>query len=250
MAPSALARLMREWEHPFEGIEALRLLVHAGSPCPVRLKEEVMGALDPKVVWEFYGATEGQFTVCSPDEWSARPGTVGRARPGRTLSVDEERRIWCRAPSFARFSYWRDDEKTASAWRDGSFSVGDIGRLDDEGYLFIDGRRDDLIITGGVNVYPVEVENALAEVEGLADVAVFGLPDEEWGQRVCAGVVPAGPGRDARAGERLVARLRGHAAVRLAGYKRPKTYVVLEELPRTATGKVQRGRIPELLEED
>ncbi len=158
--------------------------------------------------------------------------------------MDEGGRIWCRAPSFACFSYWRDEEKTASAWRDGALTVGDLGRLDAEGYIFLDGRRDDLIISGGVNVYPVEVENVLAEVDGLAEVAVFGLPDEEWGQRVCAGVVPAGRARDA---ERLVEELRRHASVRLAGYKRPKTYVVLEELPRTGTGKVQRGRIPELL---
>jgi long-chain acyl-CoA synthetase len=246
MAPSALARLMRDWREPFAGVDTLRLLVHAGSPCPARLKAELMDAVGSDAVWEFYGSTEGQFTVCSPEEWRGHPGTVGRARPGRTLSVDADGRIWCRAPAFAAFSYWRDDEGTASVWRDGAFTVGDLGRLDDDGFLFLDGRRDDLIISGGVNVYPVEVENVLAQVDGLVEVAVFGLPDEEWGQRVAAAVVPAADRTDGR-GEQLLEDLRRHASVCLAGYKRPKTYVLVEELPRTATGKVQRGRMRDLL---
>ena len=141
----------------------------------------------PDVLWEFYGSTEGQFTVCSPEEWMARPGTVGRARAGRTLSVDEDGTIWCRAPHFARFSYWRDPAKTDAAWKDGSFSVGDLGRIDNDGYLFLDGRRDDLIISGGVNVYPAEVEAVLSEVAGVGDLAVFGLPDDRWGQRGLCG---------------------------------------------------------------
>ncbi len=247
MAPAALGRLMRETSSPFEGAEALRLLVHAGSPCPIRLKEQVMAAVGPDVVWEFYGSTEGQFTVCSPEEWRARPGTVGRARPDRTLSVDGEGRIWCRAPSFARFRYWRDDEKTDAAWRDGAFTVGDLGRMHPDGYLFLDGRRDDLVITGGVNVYPVEVEQCLCEVDGVADVAVFGLADEEWGQMVCAAIVPDAGRRASASPEGLVDDVRRHASHRLAGFKRPKRYVVLDDLPRTATGKVQRGRITGLL---
>jgi acyl-CoA synthetase (AMP-forming)/AMP-acid ligase II len=246
LAPSALARLMEDWTEAREGLSSLRLLVHAGSPCPPRLKQEVMSVVGPDVVWEFYGSTEGQFTVCSPEEWRTHPGTVGRARPGRVLAADEGGRIWCRAPAFARFSYWRDHEKTAAAWRDGTFTVGDLGRLDLDGFLFLDGRRDDLIISGGVNVYPAEVERVLGEVPGVSEVAVFGLPDEEWGQRVCAAVVPQREHLGDRS-EALLDAVRRHAADCLAGYKRPKSYVVLTELPHTATGKLQRGRLSELL---
>ena len=176
-------------------------------------------------------------------------GPSGHRGPGPAradLAVDPDGTVWCKGPEHARFTYWRDEAKTAAAWRDGAFTVGDLGRLE-EGYLFLDGRREDLIISGGVNVYPAEVEQVLGEAEGVAEVAVFGLADEEWGQRVCAAVVPAGPHRG-RSAERVVEAVAAHARARLAGYKRPKHYVVMDELPRTATGKVQRGRIPDLVD--
>jgi acyl-CoA synthetase (AMP-forming)/AMP-acid ligase II len=236
MAPTALHRVLSRPDGP-PRFGSLRLLVHAGSPCPASLKRAALGRVGPGVLWEFYGSTEGQFTVCSPEEWSARPGTVGRARPGRRLEVDGDGVVWCRAPSFARFEYWRDPEATARAWRHDAFTVGDLGRLDEDGYLFLDGRRDDLVITGGVNVYPVEVESALAEVPGVAEVGVFGVRDEEWGERVCAAVV----------GDVDERALRRHADERLAPYKRPKAYYVVGDLPHTATGKLRRRDLPGLL---
>ena len=127
--------------------------------------------------------------------------------------------------------------RRTAAWRDGSFTVGDLGRQDGDGYLFLDGRRDDLIITGGVNVYPAEVEAVLGDVQGSARSPSSGVPDERWGQRVCVAVVPAA-GSD-RVGGSSVAAVRAHAADRLAGYKRPKQDMVVDALPRTATGKVQ-----------
>jgi len=240
LAPSALARLLALPDNGPERFAGLRLLVHAGSPCPPALKRAALDVVGDGVLWEFYGSTEGQFTVCPPDVWKERPGTVGRARRGRTLSVDDAGVVWCRPPDFARFSYWRDAAKTEAAWRDGAFTVGDLGRLDDEGYLFLDGRRDDLVISGGVNVYPAEVEGVLCEVAGVREVAVFGVSDEKWGQRVCAAVV-VDPGADPGV---VVGACRNHAAGHLAGYKRPKRYEVVGALPRTATGKVRRLALP------
>jgi long-chain acyl-CoA synthetase len=237
MAPTALGRLLRHGDTP-PVLDSLRLLVHAGSPCPRPLKDEALRRTRAGVLWEFYGATEGQFTVCAPEEWMARPGTVGRARPLRRLSVDDHGVVWCTVPTFARFRYWRDDRSTARAWRGDAFTVGDLGRLDDEGYLYLEGRREDLVITGGVNVYPAEVEAALTRLSGVEDVAVFGVADDDWGQRVCAAVVGTAP----------EALLRAHAAAHLAPYKRPKTYLRLAELPRTSTGKLARRLLAERIQ--
>jgi acyl-CoA synthetase (AMP-forming)/AMP-acid ligase II len=239
LAPTALQRLLRHAGPP-DLLDSFRLLVHAGSPCPPAVKRAALERTGPGVVWEFYGSTEGQFTACSPDEWQNRPGTVGRARPGRRLRVDDDGVVWCRCPSFARFDYWRDPAATDRAWRGDEFTVGDLGRLDTDGYLFLDGRRDDLIITGGVNVYPAEVEAVLAEAPGVIDAAVFGLPDADWGQCVCAAIV--GPVTEET--------LRALVADRLAPYKRPKTYFRLEQLPRTSTGKLRRLALPALLGPD
>ena len=231
MAPAHLQRL-HAWGSLPE-LTSFRLVAHAGAPCPEPLKRWAIDVFPDRAVWEFYGSTEGQFTVCSPEEWLAHPGTVGRARPRRTITVDDDHVIWCAVPPFARFEYWRDAEKTARAWRDDAFTVGDIGRVDDEGYVYLDGRRDDLVISGGVNVYPAEVEAVLLEVPGVGELAVFGAPDERWGQRVCVAIT----------GGASVDEILEHASRRLAGYKRPKDVYRVEQLPKTATGKVRRSAV-------
>lgn len=235
LAPVHLQRLI-DGAGPGD-LDSLRLVAHAGSPCPLALKERALAAVPTGALWEFYGSTEGQFSVSGPDEWLARPGTVGRARPGRELSIDADGLIWCRAPSFARFEYWRDDDKTRSAWRGDAFSVGDLGRIDAGGYLFLEGRRDDLIISGGVNVYPNEVERAVLEHPDVSDVVVFGVDDHRWGQMVCAAVV--GP-----VGE---TDLRAHVEGRLAPYKRPKRWLLVDALPHTSTGKRRRSDLARTL---
>jgi long-chain acyl-CoA synthetase len=250
MAPTALQRLLALGPSLPDSFERLRLLVHAGSACPTGVRRAAMARLGRGVLWEFYGSTEGQFTACTFDEWSVRPGTVGRAREGRTIDVDDDGTVWCHPPTFGHFEYWGDPAKTASAWRNGSFTVGDLGRLDDDGYLFLDGRRDDLIISGGVNVYPAEVEHVLTELPGVCEAVVFGLADPDWGERVCAAVVATGAVSGLAPGlseGRLVDALRDHANTHLAGYKRPKEYFVVDALPYTATGKLQRSGMGELL---
>jgi long-chain acyl-CoA synthetase len=233
--PTHLRRLLDTVRLP--SFDCFRLLAHAGEPCPEPLKRRVIDLLPAGSVYEFYGATEGQFTACPSAEWEAHPGTVGRARPGRTLRLDGDGAIWCRVPAHARFEYWGDPVKTAAAWRGDEFSVGDVGRLDGEGYLYLDGRREDLVITGGVNVYPREVELVLAEHPGVDEVAVFGVEDERWGQRLCAAVV----------GTATVAALDGYARDRLPPARRPKEYHVVADLPRTSTGKVRRLDLPGVL---
>lgn len=234
VVPAHLTRLLAAGLPP---TDSFRLLTHAGAPCPEPLKERVLQAFPAGSVWEFYGSTEGQFTACSGEEWREHRTSVGRARPGRVMSVDDVGRLWCRVPRFARFEYWRDERRTAAAWRGDAFTVGDLGRVDADGYVYLDGRREDLVISGGVNVYPAEVESALAGCPGVEDVAVFGLPDPRWGQRVCAAVV--GPADDSS--------IRAWASQHLAPAKRPKQYVHLDALPRTSTGKVRRLELPDVV---
>ena len=237
--PTHLQRLFAHWDEVgTPDLSSFRLVAHAGAPCPEAVKQRLLATFPPGSTWEFYGSTEGQFTACRSEEWLDRPGTVGRARPGRVLSTDADGTIWCTVPSFARFSYYADPDKTAAAWRESgdgpAFTVGDLGRLDEDGYLYLDGRREDLVISGGVNVYPLEVEQVLLEHPGVADVAVYGVPDTAWGQRVCAAYV----------GSAAAAELEAFVRERLAPPKRPKTWHRLPDLPRTLTGKVLRTDLP------
>ena len=235
VVPAHLQRLLGPGGPGAEGLDtsSLRLVAHAGAPCPEPLKRLAIDAFGPGVLWEFYGATEGQCTACDTPTWLERPGTVGRARPGRSLATDDDGLLWCTVPPHARFSYWRDEAATAAAWRGDAFTVGDAGRLDADGHLFLEGRRGEIIITGGVNVAPLEVERALATCPGVDDVAVFGLDDERWGQRVCAAVV----------GEALPEAVVAHARSRLAPHKCPKQVVVVPSIPRNPNGKVGRATL-------
>jgi acyl-CoA synthetase (AMP-forming)/AMP-acid ligase II len=259
LVPTHLQRILQSSDlGADESFDSLRLLAHAGAPCPDAVKRATMERVRPGGVWEFYGSTEAQFTVCPPEDWLDRPGTVGRARQGRHLriapvpagdgdgdgngDVDAVGTIWCDMPDFARFNYWENPGATAAAWNGSACTVGDLGHLDADGFLYLTGRRHDLIISGGVNVYPAEVENVLAAVDGIDEVAVFGLPDEQWGQRVCAAYVAAGRRRGS-----AEEALRAAATARLAPYKRPKSYFATEDLPHTATGKLVRRAVPEHL---
>lgn len=235
MAPTHLQRLM---EHAGDSMlpHNLRLLTHAGSACPERVRLWAYESFGLDVVTEFYGSTEGQFTVCSAREWLNHPGTVGKARPGRAMRVDDKGRLWSKAPNYARFEYWGDPEKTASAWDGDWFTVGDYGRADSDGYVYLDGRKGDLIITGGVNVYPAEIERVLSNLDGVDETVAFGLPDEQWGQRVCVAVT----------GSVSEEQVRQFALDQLSGPKRPKSIFIVDSLPHTHSGKIDRSAVPGL----
>ena len=206
----------------------------------------------PERFYMSYGMTEG-LGLCAirGDEWLAHPGSVGRPfgattvrildAEGRDLPAGEVGEIYLRTPGRVGFRYLGQNQSLATR-SDGGATVGDLGWLDGDGYLYIADRRADMVITGGANVYPAEVEAALSEHPGIGDVVVIGLPDPEWGRRVHAIVVPAGEGTDESAplsAEGVIS----FAKSRLASYKVPKTVEFVRELPRSAATKINRATL-------
>ncbi len=248
MVPTHLERIFALGERARQrhDLSSMRLLVHAGAPIRPATKHRTIETFGADVVWEFYGSTEGQVTRISAPEWLRKPGSVGLPRQGAEVTIENEAgeslgpgeigAVWIRDPRIERFRYWGDEKKTRRTWKAGSFCVGDLGYLDDDGYLFLTGRAHDTIITGGVNVYPQEVEAVLIEHPEVQEVVVYGEPNEEWGQEVHAAVVLV----DGVALE--AAELVEWARARLAGFKIPRQVHIAPELARTATGKVKRQR--------
>jgi malonyl-CoA/methylmalonyl-CoA synthetase len=191
-------------------------------------------------VLERYGMTETIMNVSNPYDGERRPGTVGLPLPGVELRLagGDQGEVLLRGPNV--FSgYWENPEATAEAFAPGGwFRTGDLGGFDDRGYLRIEGRSRELIITGGYNVHPREVEELLATHPGVAEVAVVGTPSEEWGEQVTAFVVPADPAAPPDRDELLA-----FAAERLAGFKRPRILRYVEALPRNALGKVLKHEL-------
>ncbi|WP_406295091.1 AMP-binding protein [Embleya sp. NBC_00888] len=233
-------------------LSSLRYAVHAAAPCPPEVKERMMAWWGP-VLYEYYAGTEGNgYVGCTPEEWLAHRGTVGRAILGTPHICDEEGRelpvgehgivYFADGP---QFSYHRDPAKT-EAGRDpggrGWTTLGDIGRLDAEGYLYLTDRQAHMIISGGVNVYPQEVENLLALHPAIADVAVFGIPHEDLGEQVKAVVQPA---EDALVGPELADELIAYCRARLAHHKCPRSVDFRAELPRHPTGKLYKRLLVE-----
>ena len=235
-------------------LSSMRMLVHAGAPIREETKKKTIALFPRDSVWEFYGSTEGQVTRIPTDEWSRKPGSVGKPTHGVEVTITDEGGqelpaeqvgdIWVRpSDDNERFSYWRDDRKTRAAWKKGAFTVGDTGWVDSDGYLYLTGRKHDMIISGGINVYPQEVEATLEEHPAVAEALVYAAPHSEWGQQISALVVPAfGQPLDAES-------LRDWLKERLAGYKCPRSIEVVDDLPRTPTGKLKRTP-PGLAEED
>jgi len=224
---------------------SLRAVIHAAAPCPVEIKRRMIDWWGP-IVHEYYSGTEAcGITALSSEEWLRKPGSVGRAVLGVVKIVDEDGEP---APTgevgevyFAdgpRFEYHNDPEKTARAYNaHGWATLGDIGRLDEDGYLYLTDRKSFMIISGGVNIYPQEIENLLTTHEAVADVAVIGAPDEEMGERVVAVVQPADM---AQAGPELAEALRVFVRQRLGGVKTPRQIDFRAALPREPTGKLMK----------
>lgn len=248
MVPAHFVRLLdADWRRYDRS--SIRLVIHAAAPCAPALKWRILEVFPPGTVWELYGATEGMASVISPGEWMLKPGSVGRPFPGLEIRIlDDEGRpqppgevgtIYVSTFPGASFAYRGDPEKTAASQRDGFVTVGDLGHLDQHGYLFVADRRTDLILRGGVNIYPAEVESALVEDPDVADAAVIGLPDERLGQRVHAIVeLRSGVKPDPEA---ILERL----AERLADFKRPRSIEFTDALPRQPNGKVLKRRLQE-----
>ena len=227
---------------------SLRAVIHSAAPCPPDLKRAMIDWLGPVIV-EYYAATEGGGTLITAAEWLRKPGSVGRPWPGSQVRVlDRARRevaagqqglVYLRMGT-SQFSYYHDAEKTAAARAGDLFTVGDIGYLDEDGYLFLCDRSSDMIISGGVNIYPAEIESALSGHPAVADVAVFGIPHPDWGEEIKAVVQPA-PG--AAAGPALTADLLAFLGGRVARFKLPATIDYAAELPRDPNGKLYKRKL-------
>lgn len=228
-------------------LSSLQYAVHAAAPCPVPVKQRMLDWWGP-IIHEYYAGTEGNgFLYASPADWLAHPGTVGRALLGEVRVLDEAGDelpprehgtvYFAGGPAF---EYHGDPEKTRAAQDArgrGWTTLGDIGYLDEEGLLYLTDRRSYMIISGGVNIYPQEAENVLSLHPLVADVAVFGVPDEEMGEQVKAVVQPA---EQAQAGPELAAALIEYCRSRLAHYKCPRSVDFRAELPRHPTGKLYK----------
>ncbi len=230
-------------------VSSLEFVVHAAAPCPDHVKRAMIEWWGP-VVHEYYGATEvGSVVFCTAEEWLAHPGSVGRAMPGVELRVlnDEGEdqpigvpgEVFCRLLKGTDFTYHGDDAKRRRAERHGLISVGDIGYLDADGFLYLCDRANDMVISGGVNIYPAEIESCLIGHPAIADCAVFGIPDEDFGEALCA-CIQIAPG--ANLDEEAV---RAHVRANLASYKVPKIVQFLDDLPREDSGKIFKRKLRE-----
>jgi long-chain acyl-CoA synthetase len=231
-------------------VSSLRTMIHGAAPCPLETKRRMLEWWGPVVV-EYYAATEGGGTSITAEEWLLKQGSVGKPWPGSVVRVldDNGEDVPVGEPGLvymkmgaSTFEYHKDKAKTLAARVGDLFTLGDIGYLDSDGYLYLCDRKSDMIISGGVNVYPAEIEGELAVHPKVADIAVFGVPHPDWGEEIKAVVQPAD---GVPAGEELTEELLAFARERLAKFKLPRTIDYIEEMPRDPNGKLYKRRIRE-----
>lgn len=245
--PTMFIRMLKltDSERARHDVSSMQMMVHAAAPCPVEVKRRIIDWFGP-VVHEYYAGTEGNcFVYCNSEAWLAHPGTVGQNLlgtlhicddEGNEVAVGEPGTIW--AESAAQFEYHNDPEKTAASRHPkGWATLGDVGRLDEDGFLYLTDRKAYMIISGGVNVYPQEAENVLAMHPKVADVAVFGVPNEDFGEEVKAVVQPLSMDE---AGPDLARELIQYCRDHLADVKCPRSVDFRDELPRHPTGKLYK----------
>ena len=249
MVPTMLIRLLKLPEDVRRryDVSSIRHVCHAAAPCPADVKRAMIEWWGP-VIHEFYGGTEtGPVTYCTSEQALARPGTVGRASPGCSLRFldDDDREvpdgqpgeIYSRIDGYPDFTYQNDPDKRRAVERDGFLTCGDIGWRDPDGYVFLCDRKRDMVISGGVNIYPAEIEAVLHGLPGVQDCAVFGIPDPEFGEALMAVVEPQ-PGAALEP-----AALRAAMLPQLAGYKVPRHIEIRTGLPREDSGKIFKRRL-------
>ncbi|MFI7441408.1 acyl-CoA synthetase [Nonomuraea indica] len=229
-------------------LSSLRWMIHAAAPCPVPVKRAMLDWWGD-CVYEYYAATEGGGTLATPEDWKAHPGTVGKAWPiSELLIVDDQGEpvppgtpgtIYMKMLGVS-FEYKGDPAKTEAGRLKDHFTVGDVGYLDEDGFLYLCDRKSDMIISGGTNIYPAEIENEIMVHPKVADVAVFGIPDDEWGEQIKAVVEPA-PGTEPGPG--LAAEILASLEGRLARMKWPKTIDFIAEMPREPNGKLLKRKL-------
>jgi long-chain acyl-CoA synthetase len=244
MVPTMFVRLLAlpEATRRRYDLSSLRFVAHGSAPCPPDVKRRMIDWWGP-ILHEYYAMTEIGFATASTSaDWLSHPGSVGRALPGVTLKIVRDDRSECapgetgeicvRSETTTRFTYHRAEDKT-EAVRLGDFvATGDVGHLDADGFLYISDRKSDMVISGGVNVYPAEIEHVLIGLPNVRDCAVFGVPDPEFGERLVAAIEPSGP---------IVASdLRSLLRERLAAFKVPREIIVASPLPREDSGKIKK----------
>jgi long-chain acyl-CoA synthetase len=249
MVPTMFIRLLKLPEEVRRKYDtsSLRHVIHAAAPCPGDVKRAMIEWWGP-VIYEYYGSTEaGALTFVTSDDALKKPGTVGKIiegvelrfldNNGEALPQGEIGEIYSRTVSNPDFTYHNKPEKRTEIERDGFITSGDVGYIDRDGYVFLCDRKRDMVISGGVNIYPAEIEAVLHAVPGVRDCAVFGIPDEEFGEAVMAVVEP-------QAGVTLdIAAVRAHLKALLADYKVPKHIEIQVDLPREDSGKIFKRRL-------
>ncbi len=250
MVPTQFRRLLTldEGERAKYDVSSLSQMIHSAAPCPVDVKRRMLEWWGP-VIYEYYAASEGGGTLATPQDWLEHPGTVGKAWPISEIRVVDDAGQPCEAGTAGtvymrmgdhRFEYHKDRGKTDDAWKDGMFTVGDVGYLDEDGFLFLCDRKVDMIISGGVNIYPAEIESVLVSHPDVLDAAVFGIPDDDWGEKVQA-VLQLVDGLEAS--DRVKAGVLAYATERLAKYKIPRAFDYVDALPRDDSGKLYKRKL-------
>ena len=251
MVPTMFVRLLKlpdEVKRKYD-LSSLRFVVHAAAPCPVHVKQAMIEWWGP-VINEYYGGTEtGAVVFCNSEEYLAHPGTVGKAvENAKVLVLDDKGNelargatgeIVCRTATIPDFTYHGDDEKRRKSEKAGLIALGDVGYLDEDGFLYLCDRAKDMVISGGVNIYPAEIEAELHKMPGVGDCAVFGIPDDEFGESLCAVVQPQ-PGATLSEVD-----VRSFLRERVAGYKVPKKVEFRSDLPREDSGKIFKRKLRE-----